>query len=83
MPFDRTLRDWIKNFVLTPGICSPLMQLLKLRTEGINSDEKQIILMLDEISFKNVVEYTKYLDLVKGVQDLGKLGATHRACVYD
>lgn len=40
--------------------------------------EKHCTLVFDELKIKNFLEYSKYLDLVEGYEDLGPKGRTNK-----
>lgn len=52
----------------------------------MTEQEKHCTLVFDELKIKNFLEYSKYLDLVEGYEDLGPKGRTNnlagrRTCV--
>lgn len=44
----------------------------------MNEEEKYCTLIFDEMKIKNFLEYSKYLDLVGGYEDLGSMGRNNK-----
>jgi len=44
----------------------------------MSEEEKYCTLVFDEMKIKNFLEYSKYLDLVEGYEDLGHKGRTNK-----
>jgi len=44
----------------------------------MSDEEKHCVLIFDEMKIKSFLEYSKYLDMVEGFEDLGHKGRTNK-----
>lgn len=82
LPSISQIRKWINVTNVTPGFGEEVFGRLSTKAKSMSEDEKQCVLMFDEMSIKKSLEYNSKLDVVEGFQDLGPLGrentlATH------
>jgi Transposase protein len=54
LPSKQTIEGWMNVLDLQAGICSDLMKKMKLKMSGMSLQERQCILMFDEMSIKRV-----------------------------
>ena len=74
LPCITLVRQWINELNLTPGISTEVFKRLEIKAATMDSDERQCVLMWDEMSLKRFLEYNPQADLVEGFHDLGELG---------
>ncbi|KAK9675009.1 Transposase protein [Popillia japonica] len=72
LPSVSTIRRWIGESDLLPGLNNKYLSLLKLKVSTMEEAEKQCIIMFDEMKLKSLLEYSKYLDIIEGFEDYGK-----------
>lgn len=44
----------------------------------MSDEEKYCVIIFDEMKIKPYLEYSKYLDMVEGFEDLGHIGRTNK-----
>lgn len=54
------------------------MEQILLKVSNMTYQEKQCIVLLDEISIMKSIEYNKSKDEIEGYEDLGTLGRTDK-----
>lgn len=74
LPRTSLIRSWVNDLELAPGIKFSIIPKLAIKIETMDKTERQCILMWDEISIKQLLEFNSKADLVEGFQDLGELG---------
>lgn len=78
LPGLTTIKRWIGSLKCHPGFSTVLFKHLKTKADSMTDQEKQCTLIFDELKIKNFLEYSKYLDLVEGYEDLGSKGRTNK-----
>lgn len=78
LPSLTTIKRWIGSSNFRPGFNTALFKQLKLKSDSMTEQEKHCTLVFDELKIKNFLEYSKYLDLVEGYEDLGLKGRTNK-----
>lgn len=62
------------SFKFTPGINTCLLQTLSKVVNKMNDKQKDCIIVWDEMSVKEFIEYNQHSDRMEGIVDLGHLG---------
>lgn len=78
LPSETTLRRWIGKSKFCPGFNSLWLKQIKNKLETMSDEEKHCVLIFDEMKIKSFLEYSKYLDMVEGFEDLGHKGRTNK-----
>jgi len=78
LPGVSTVQRWIGNSKFFPGYNSNLFKQIKIKTETLTEREKYCIVAFNEMKIKTFLYYSKPLDLVEGLEDLGHLGRTNK-----
>lgn len=66
----------IQNFV--PVFNSLWLKQIKNKLNTMSNEEKYCVIVFDEMKIKSFLEYSKYLDMVEGFEDLGHKGRTKK-----
>ncbi|KAL4119564.1 hypothetical protein QTP88_012369 [Uroleucon formosanum] len=75
---ETTLRRWIGKSKFCPGFNSFWLKQIKIKLDTMSDDEKYCVIIFDEMKIKSFLEYSKYLDMVEGFEDLGHRGRTNK-----
>ncbi|KAL4136255.1 hypothetical protein QTP88_007806 [Uroleucon formosanum] len=78
LPGETTLRRWIGKSKFCPGFNSFWLKQIKIKLDTMSDDEKYCVIIFDEMKIKSFLEYSKYLDMVEGFEDLGHRGRTNK-----
>lgn len=78
LPGMSTIRRWIGNSKFRPGFNVGIFRQLKRKCESMSKEELYCTLIFDEMKIKNYLEYSKFLDVVEGYEDLGPKGRTNK-----
>ncbi|VEN60059.1 unnamed protein product [Callosobruchus maculatus] len=78
LPSPSTLFRWLKILNYSPGCNRNLFRCLKLKVDTMSRKSRQCILMFDEMTIKQALEYSSAKGKVEGCEDLGKLGRSNR-----
>lgn len=78
LPGLTTIKRWIGGSKFRPGFNTAIFKQLKTKADSMTKQEKHCTLVFDELKIKNFLEYSKYLDLVEGYEDLGPKGRTNK-----
>lgn len=76
LPSISSIKQWIGKSKFMPGLNQFFFNQLKLKTSTLTEMEKKVVISFDEMAIKEHLEYSKYLDLIEGYEDLGHLGRT-------
>lgn len=76
LPSKRTLLKTLQKTNITPGFSPKILDALKLKVSKMDSDEKQCVLVFDEMSLKAGISYNSSSDCVEGFEDFGDLGGS-------
>lgn len=68
LPCIGTLQKKIQNFKFKPGIFDELFPLLKIKSECMTLQERQAVLLIDEMALKPGLEYDNSIEEVIGMQ---------------
>lgn len=71
LPAVSTVRRWINILGLNTGINTKLMKILESKANVMEQREKESVLLFDEMSLKEHLDYNIKLDYFEGYQDLG------------
>lgn len=72
LPSVSRIRQWMKSFDFQPGLDSRLLQAIRLVTSSFSVKDRDCILVWDEMSIKELIEYNKFRDKLEGIVDLGQ-----------
>ncbi|KAF0717771.1 Uncharacterized protein FWK35_00034244, partial [Aphis craccivora] len=78
LPGVSTIKKWIGSSKFMPGFNTGFLKQLQLKIETMTNEEKYCVVVFDEMSIKKYLEYSKYLDMVEGFEDLGHKGRTNK-----
>lgn len=78
LPSETTIRRWIGNSKFCPGFNLRWLKHIKNKLDTMTDNEKYCVLLFDEMKIKSFLEYSKYLDMVEGFEDLGHKGRTKK-----
>ncbi len=67
LPSKSTINRWISQIFIHEGFCPNLLKLLKVRVERLKKEDRICVLMLDEISLKERIDYNATIDKVVGL----------------
>lgn len=86
LPRVRTMRKWTEKLHFSPGIQNNLLETLEHVTKNLTLHERDCVLVWDEMSIKELIEYNGGSDLLEGIVDLGtqgkSLSAANEALVF-
>ncbi|KAL4135438.1 hypothetical protein QTP88_007047 [Uroleucon formosanum] len=71
LPGVSTIRRLISSYKYKPGLNANILKQLTLKFGSMSDEEKYCTLVFDEMKIKKFLEYSKYLDVVEGYEDLG------------
>ena len=71
LPSMSTLQKFINLIQIKTGFNEDIFHLLKMKTLSMNNDEKKCILLMDEISLKEGIQYSEHEDKIFGLVDYG------------
>ena len=74
LPSKRTLLKTLQNSNISPGFSPKIFDALKLKTAEMENEDKQCVLVFDEMSLKARISYNPSNDCVEGLEDFGELG---------
>ena len=72
LPAIETIRGWIRPIKFSPGINMPILTLIEEQVLKMSLSDKDCVIMWDEMSIKQLVQYDKHLDCFEGVVDHGE-----------
>lgn len=78
LPGLSTIKKWIGSSKFLPGFNIDFLKQLQLKIETMSDEEKYCVVVFDEMSIKKYLEYSKYLDMVEGFEDIGHKGRTNK-----
>jgi len=78
LPGASTVRRWLNSINFSTGFSSKYMVQIQLKVSFMSYQEKQCVVLLDEISIMKSIEYNKSKDEIEGYEDLGTLGRTDK-----
>jgi len=78
LPSPSTVRRWIGLSKYLPGFNKLFLSHLKRKFEFKTYKDKICSVCFDEISIKELLEYSKNFDFIEGFEDLGRLGRTSK-----
>ena len=76
LPTPRTIRRWLEGMEFESGFKSDILNILQKRVDKMSEKEKLCVLLVDEISLKEGLNYNESKDMVEGLEDFGLLGRT-------
>jgi len=74
LPGLSTIKGWIGSSKFSPGFVNSYMEQIKIKVNAMDNEQKYCVIAFDEMSIKKYLEYSKYLDVVEGYEDLGHKG---------
>lgn len=79
LPHRTTVQKWTSVFDFNTGINSTIMEGLRNVVNNYTAEERNCVIMWDEMSTKEYIQYNKHLDLLEGIVDFGKVGRSLEA----
>ncbi|XP_064465409.1 uncharacterized protein LOC135376898 [Ornithodoros turicata] len=72
LPSESSLRSWLKDIAVEPGVMPSVLQGLKTRLQGLPPKDRTCTMIFDEMSIKEHLQYDSGSDVVYGFVDTGK-----------
>ncbi|XP_064473292.1 uncharacterized protein LOC135387973 isoform X2 [Ornithodoros turicata] len=72
LPSESSLRNWLKEVTLEPGVMPSVLEGLKTKLQGLPPKDRTCVLLFDEMSIKEHLQYDSRSDTVYGFADTGK-----------
>lgn len=82
LPCITLIQRWVNIHNIKPGFSNEVFDKVKLKAATMSQEEKECVLMCDEMSIRKCFEYNPKLDLVEGYQDLGPLGRSEEVATH-
>ena len=76
LPSARTLQRTLQNSNIFPGFSDKILFNLRKKVQGLHEKEKQCVLVFDEMSIKQCVNYNKQFEEIEGFENFGINGKT-------
>lgn len=70
------MRKWIAEYNITPGFCDAIFKKVAEKLSKLRVNERVCALKWGEMSIKSYEKYSRSLDIIEGLIDLGPLGRT-------
>lgn len=77
LPCVTLIQKWVNVYNVSPGFPTEVEQKLQKKADSLSNEERQCVLMFDEMSIKTSLDYDVKEDLIEGFEDLGPLGRTN------
>lgn len=74
MPCKKTIRAWYSEVPFNIGISDYIINVIKNKTESMDSMNQKCVLLIDEMSIKYEIEYDSRRVVIFGYEDLGEFG---------
>ncbi|XP_064483041.1 uncharacterized protein LOC135395883 [Ornithodoros turicata] len=71
LPTERCLKYWLQEVAMQPGVVPPVLDSLQTRLQGTPLKDRACIIMFDEMSIKQHLQYDRGSDVVYGYADSG------------
>lgn len=71
LPATRSIRRWLQNLAVTPGLNYNVLRILKLKADLLPLEERVIAVAIDEMSLKEYASYNSQSDILEGFADYG------------
>jgi DNA transposase THAP9 len=78
LPSVSMLRLWLRRVNVKPGFCDNVFNLLQRKAQGMPVSDRCCVLLLDEISLKRGLNYSKSADEIVGFEDFGNGDRTQK-----
>jgi hypothetical protein len=78
LPSEKAIYNWLKITNLKTGLDTKLIEQLSEKAKSMNDKEKEVVLLMDEISLKKDLKINWTLDEIEGYEDLGTLGKCNK-----
>ncbi|XP_064475297.1 uncharacterized protein LOC135389170 [Ornithodoros turicata] len=72
LPTERTLRTWLKDIHVEPGVLPEVLNRLEAKLKDLPLKDRTCMLMFDEMSIKQHLQYDRGSDVVLGFVDNGQ-----------
>lgn len=73
-----SIHRWIGNSKFRPEFNPGIFRQLKKKCKSTSKDEVYCTLIFDELKIKNYIEYSKFLNVIEGYEDLVRKGRTNK-----
>lgn len=74
LPGISTILAWLKIYNFKTGVHTKLTEKLKDKANRMEQNERQCVVMFNEIVLKKGLDYNKFYDFIEGYEDLANLG---------
>lgn len=74
LPSTSIIKKWLEDFKSTPGYNKKLFVRLKKKVTTMTKTEKFCCFILDEMSIKEALEFSRHEGYIEGFEDLGEFG---------
>lgn len=71
LPTERSLQMWLQDIAVQPGVMPAVLEGLQARLKGLPLKERTCVLLFDEMSIKEHLQYDSASDMVYGYADNG------------
>lgn len=73
-PGESTIRNWYNQIPFDTGLSKEMVKIIKDKLEDMNPINRKCILLLDEMTIKNNLQYNERYDQIFGYEDFGTHG---------
>lgn len=71
LPTIRSLRRWLQNLVISPGLNENILDMLEIKSHTLTPQKKVVSVVIDEMSLKREITYNSQNDMLYGFEDYG------------
>ncbi len=87
LPAESSLKIWTREFNFPPGINFQLLEIIRHVTHKLPPQDRDCVLVWDEMHIKELIQYNKFTDKLEGIVDMGpnigrKLEGANEALVF-
>ena len=76
LPSKSTLTKLLKSTNIDTGFHESVFEALRNKVQSMSEDDRQCVLIFDEMSIKSGLSYERSHDQIEGLEDLGSIGKT-------
>lgn len=78
LPGVSTMRDWYNTISFDTGLSEEMINIIQEKLEDMNPINRKCILLLDEMTIKNNLQYDEKTDKIYGYEDYQEFGRTSK-----
>jgi hypothetical protein len=67
-----SIHNWMKKFEFKTGVNKQIVEFLKMKVPSMSKEDKECVLMWDEMAIKEYLEYDRNSDSLSGISDFGE-----------